>query len=184
MRRMRKGSSLLRRKSRGVTDVPLELVIIMVILAIVIPIILAAFTSYTKEQESMALSQQAANIGDTAVQVYDSGINTTLLITASIPNNGYMTVGGALYVAGAPNPAASFINYSLPSTAPPVTYAVNNGAGSVNITNVTDVNGQLVYRSLPLTGGQSYQLALTKEGPGAYVFGIPVSSTFVWAEVV
>jgi type II secretory pathway pseudopilin PulG len=181
---MRKRSSMFRKKRRGVTDVPLELVIIMVILAIVIPIIVAAFASYTREQEAMSLSQTAQNVGDTAIQVFDGGINTTLLITVTIPNNGYMNIGGQLYLNGSLNSWSSLINYSLPSSSISGSYAVNNGAGSVDLTNITDVNGALVYWPTPLSGGNSYLLALTKLAPGAYVFGLPVTDSFVWVSVV
>jgi type II secretory pathway pseudopilin PulG len=177
------------KKRRGVTDVPLELVIIMVILAIVIPIIIAAFASYTKEQEGLSLQEQAANVADTAIQVYDGGLNTTLLVSVTIPNGGSMTIGASLqYANGLSNPGASCINISIPSQSWQCYKSVNNGAGTINLANVTDISGGIFTQAAPLSGGQTYTLALTKLSPGAIIFGglvVPgADGTFVWVQVV
>lgn len=166
------------------TDIPLELVIIMIILAIVVPIIIAAFYSYSRDQQLLGLQGQANNVANTAVEVFDDGINTTLLLTISVPygNGVNFTIGAPLFPAnvtsGTPNSQATFIYYALSGTSPYYTQA-NNGAGNLYLSGLTcGKGGALAYAWIILSGG-THQLSFTKLGPGAYYCSQPVDFPFV-----
>ena len=167
-----------RLRRRGVTDVPLELIIIMVILAIVIPIILAAFSSYTREQEVMTLSEQASNVKDMVIQVYDGGLNTTLILSVTVPSGGSLVIGGPLLTSsGLLNPDATWINYSISSGYGGQDLA-SSGAGEIYMTNITCSPIIFLYQALNVPVG-THNLAFTKLGPGASYCGVKMSKTFV-----
>lgn len=164
------------RSQRGVTDVPLELLIIVIILAIVVPIIVAALVAYTTEQEALSAKEQALDLRDVAVQAYDDGINTTLLVTLTMPTNAQLKVGGPLFLAGGYlNYNSAFIDYSVGSASPTLVQ-VDNGAENIFLTNVTCSGAwphvTFNYYSWPINAGTT-QLALTKIAPGAFLCGVP-----------
>jgi type II secretory pathway pseudopilin PulG len=176
-----------RRSRRAVTDIPLELLIIVVILAIVLPILVISLINYGSYQSFSNVEQQANVIRDTAIQVMDSGFNTTILLTVTVSGsyNPYLVIGANLM----PNGYGGFVNYQ----AAYVTYGlgsgsgtgnqstlVSNGAGVVLLTNVTCTGNSYqtwTYHPFPLHSG-NYQVSLTKEAPGAYYCGSWLPASF------
>lgn len=165
---------------RGVTDVPLELLVIVIILAIVVPIIIAALVTYTTDQQNLDVVEQADAIRDTAIQAYDDGINTSLLVTVTVPGGVQLTVGASLFLAnGRLNYESSQITYG--SGAGPTTCAqpgahvtcipVDNGATNVLVSNVTCSGwpgvATINYGPQSIPQGTT-ELALTKIAPGGY----------------
>jgi hypothetical protein len=200
-RRALRGATYRRRLGgrRGVTDVPLELLVIVIILAIVVPIIIAALVAYTGAQEKLNVSEQADSVRDTAVQSFDDGINTTLLVTVSVPANANLIVGASLFLRGGYlNAQASYVTYgvgvspntcwqNLPNSETCV--LVDNGAADILMTNVTcsGVWPNIVYSYNPfiVTAGVTETLALTKIAPGAFLCGVapPTNETAGFVEV-
>ncbi|MDE1820650.1 MAG: hypothetical protein KGJ23_01250 [Euryarchaeota archaeon] len=173
VRRPRRARAL-RRSTRGVTDVPLELLIIVIILAIVIPIIVASLITYSNDQETLAVQEQVANMRDVAVQAYDDGINTTLLVSISLPGNGVITAGGSIYLRGGfLNYQAAYIKWGTHNVYSFSTL-VDNGVQNVLLTNITcnTPNPGLNFRPFVLPPGNS-QIALTKISPGGFFCGMP-----------
>lgn len=160
---------------RGVTDVPLELLIIIIILAIVIPIIVAALIEYTTAQTALSVQQQASNVRDVAVQVYDDGINTTLLVTLDLPGSGHVQAGASIWLRGGVVNwyGATKIYYAV-GTASPGNLLVDNGASNVLIGNITCrypvVNWaqSCSTQVFSIASGVQTQIALTKISPGGF----------------
>lgn len=179
---------MFRRSQRGVTDVPLELVIIIIILAIVIPVILAAFVSFTREQELTSLDQQANNVLDTAIQVFDDGLNTTLLVSVNIPTSGgaSLTIGAPLFsgsqVSGTPDVYSTFINYSI-SGASPYPIPATNNAQSIYMTGMTCGTGGVIGYPQVLLSSGSWTVSMTKLGPGATYCSVQMQTTFLEVSV-
>ena len=185
--------SRLRRGRRAVTDVPLELLIIVVILAIVLPILVVSLENYSQYQAFSNLQQQANNVADTAIEVYDSGLNTTILLTVTVTGsyNPYLVVGANMLpsrIGGSLNYQAAWITYGLSSTGTGnQSVVVNDGEGPVLLTEVTCTNGagvdlpyaQWTYAPLRLsTTPGTFPLSLTKVGPGSWYCGSRLPATY------
>jgi type II secretory pathway pseudopilin PulG len=160
------------RGRRGVTDVPLELLIIIIILAIVVPIIVASLIAYTTDQQFLAVQEQAANIRDVAIQAFDDGINTTLLLSVTLPGGGTVVAGGPIFLPGSLiNYQSTYIDWGIHGNKNYFT-AVNNGAQPVLLTNISCNAGApyFNYHSFTLPPGTN-EIALTKLSPGAFFCG-------------
>ena len=187
--RRQRARTRLRRQRRAVTDVPLELVIIMIILAIVVPIIIAAFAAYARDQELISLSDQANRVANTAVEVYDDGVNTTLLLTVTIPSSkgANFTIGAPLFPRTCtgpsptcqPNPQAQYIYYSLSGSGGPSLVQANNGASVIELTTMACHTGNVISYQWDILGGGTHTLSFTKLGPGAYWCNQPITGSFV-----
>lgn len=165
------------RSRRGVTDVPLELLIIIIILAIVIPIIVAALVTYTAAQTDLSVQEQASNVRDVAVQAYDDGINTTLLVTLNLPATGHVTAGASVWLRnGITNwYGAAKIYYSVGSASPD-NVLVDNGASNVALTNITcnypvlDFASSCTTQPFIIHSGSQTEISITKIAPGGFFY--------------
>lgn len=162
------------RSRRGVTDVPLELLIIIIILAIVVPIIVASLIAYTTDQQYLAVQEQASNMRDVAIQSFDDGINTTLLLTITLPGGGVVTAGGGIFNPGnVVDYQSTYIHWGIHSSESYFT-AVDNGAQPVLLTNITCTAAApyFQYNAFNVPPGTT-TIAFTKLSPGAFFCGHP-----------
>ena len=177
----------LHRSRRGVTDVPLELLVIIIILAIVVPIIVAALITYSHDQQLLTTQQQAIQIQNVATQAFDDGINTTLLLSVSVPGT-TVIVGDELFLGGSWNAAtgwsggwnwnAAWITWGTSGDLSKL--KVNNGATDVALTNITcsgyGAGLTITFHPYYVPNTHAQTIALTKLAPGAFICGTDVSA--------
>ncbi len=168
------------RTRRGVTDVPMELIIIVIILLIVIPIMVAALASYVADEQFMALQQQASSIANSVVEAYDGGANTTLTLSVTVTSQGKIAIGAPLWVGSTENPNATYVTYAMNGQR--YLDQFSNGATLVFATNFTCKAGQPTSRALALASG-AYTIAFTKVEAGSPLCGAPSTYPETFIEV-
>lgn len=139
---------------KGVIDLPLRLIIIMIILGITIPIIIGGLMYFTRIQKENQLDARINELKMQIVQVYRGGVGTDIRIDIEFPSETeYIRIGGNLKG----NYTKYRIEYKIFSTVR--SYAVLDGAK--NIPMCSDTGGTLEI------GGAKYALSLKKlEYPG------------------
>ncbi|MCL4324773.1 MAG: hypothetical protein M1144_04865 [Candidatus Thermoplasmatota archaeon] len=169
-----------RRNRRGVTDVPLELIIIVIILLIVIPIMVSALATYLTSQQFLALQQQASSIANTVVETYDGGANTTLTLGVTVNQQGKILVGAALFQGSTLNPNATYVTFLIGGHSYLVQF--DNGATLVYASNFSCQAGHPTSLPLTLPSG-SYTLGFTKVELGSPLCGVPSTYAKTFVEV-
>lgn len=135
---------------KGVLDLPMRLLIIMVILGITIPIIIGGFMYFTRIQKESQLDARINELKMQIIQVYRGGENTDIRVDIEFPaETTYIHIGGPL-TAGSYDKYR--IEYRIFSTIR--SYAVLDGAK--NIPMCSDTGGTLEI------GGAKYALSLKK----------------------
>lgn len=156
--------------------------IIIIILAIVIPILIYALVTYTGDQAYLSLQEQASNIENTAIQVFDDGINTTLLLSITTPDSGNMSIGAPLYNSGGLDYNSAFVFYTIGGTH--YQTLINNGAEDVLVSEGACEGPTIHYQAAQVGFGSTIELSMTKEAPGATLCNQPVAHAFVELEVL
>ncbi|MDE1821077.1 MAG: hypothetical protein KGJ23_09825 [Euryarchaeota archaeon] len=135
---------------------PLELTIIVLVLAMVLPIVIGGFLAFRSFQETDQMEVVVNDIVSTAVQTFEGDLNTTLLLDVN-PGGALVTVGAALLTSGGtPNYQAAWAVGVVGST----TYRAlaSTGAGNVLMTNLSSALGP----AFPTTVGSSMTLFFEK----------------------
>ncbi len=128
---------------RGVIEMPLELTIIVLILAIMLPIIYSAALYYNAEQQRVHAQDVMDQISSSVTQSFLGGIGSRLVTSLTGLAAGYITVGGPLFskctAPLSPEPSA----YFLSALAGGVNYnsTVDTGTGPIPMTNLTSSGG-------------------------------------------
>jgi type II secretory pathway pseudopilin PulG len=138
-------------KKRGVESIPFELLVIVIILAIVLPLLYNLFIFYKQQQQIQQLSGQINVIGATVIEVFNGGLNTSIVLSVTLPKDTQKVI------IGSNNPSSidsDLIVYQIYNHA--YYYKVNNGATDIPMTNTTS-NGYS-----PFTFGSSIVIILTK----------------------
>ncbi|MEM3444469.1 MAG: hypothetical protein QW115_00670 [Thermoplasmata archaeon] len=134
---------------KGVLDLPLRLLIIMIILGITIPIIIGGFMYFTRIQKENQLDARINELIMQIVVVSKAGENTDIRVDIEFPGETeYIHIGGAL----TGDYHKYRIEYKIFSTIR--SYAVADGAK--NIPMCSDTGGTLEL------GGAKYALSLKK----------------------
>ncbi len=131
----------LRSQRRGVLEMPLELTIIVLVLAMVLPIVIGGFLAFRSFQATDQMEVVVNDIVSTAVQAFEGDVNTTLLLSVN-PAGALVTVGGALLTSsGQPNYQAAWTVGVAGSS----TYRelATTGAGTVLMTNLSAALGPI-----------------------------------------
>lgn len=134
-------SRRLRSRRRGVLEMPLELTIIVLVLAMVLPIVIGGFLAFRSFQATDQMELVVNDIVSTAVQTFEGDLNTTLLLSVN-PGGAQVTVGGALLTSsGLPNYEAAWAVGVVGSS----TYRelATTGAGTVLMTNLSAALGPI-----------------------------------------
>ncbi|MGB9636213.1 MAG: hypothetical protein ACPL1Y_03055, partial [Thermoplasmata archaeon] len=136
-------------ENRGVLDLPMRLLIIMVILGITIPIIIGGFMYFTRIQKENQLDARINELKMQIIQVYRGGENTDIRVDIEFPSETeYIHIGGSLNG----DYTKYRIEYKIYSTIR--SYAVLDGAK--NIPMCSDSGDTLKI------GGAKYALSLKK----------------------
>lgn len=71
---------------RGIEGYPLQLMIVVIILAVSLPIIFSAFDSYKKAQAESATEVEVRRIADAIIQTYNQGLGARTIIEIEFPD--------------------------------------------------------------------------------------------------
>ena len=134
---MRKARSL-QRSQRGVIEMPLELTIIVLILAIMLPIIYAAALYYDSEQQQVQARTTLDKVSSSVTQAFAGDVGTRIVLSVSGQATGYLLLGGPLF-AGCTVTGIDGEAYFVNALAGGVTYnaTVDSGTGPIPISNLS-----------------------------------------------
>lgn len=84
----------LRNDRRGVADLPIKLVVIMVILSISVPIVMQAADNSQKSMMNDEMEQEIERIKDASAVVYYSGSGSSRILEIKLPDECEISLGG------------------------------------------------------------------------------------------
>ena len=164
------------RSRRGVIEMPLELTIIVLILAIMLPIIYAAALYYDSEQQQVQARTTIDKISSSVTQAFSGATGTRIVLQVPGQATGYILIGGPLYGGCSSTQNVDGNAYFVNALAGGVTYnaTVDSGTGPIPMTNLTSGGscgthwrGQWIGYTLTSSSTLSFTKCWTVSGTGS-----------------
>lgn len=89
-------SGRLRRRRRGVLELPLQLTIIVLVLGIMVPILVSSIAVGSEQAARAEMVIAIDDLVSAAGQAYSGDNNTTIVVSVTLPTGGEITLGGPL----------------------------------------------------------------------------------------
>jgi|GEM_PF-5725867 len=159
---------------KGIEDMPLRLLIIVIVLAIILPIIFELFISYDNNSTYNSSIQTASTLANYIHNIYSSNVNSSMNVQISFHSGFYTKITKVIIGDSLKGQYSSTIRVFFNNRAP-LLYVIDNP--NVKVSSYACNN---TWQGLTIGGDQQYTLHLVDEQlPSGYGFG-----TFVEISVI